>query len=74
MAIKKKTNSLKGRTFEEIHGTKKARELKKHLSESKKGKTYEEIYGVEVARQKKKKNEKFYDWSNIYRRMETKDK
>jgi len=46
---------LKGKTYEEIHGEEKARELKEKLSKQSKGKTYEEIHGEEKARELKLK-------------------
>ncbi len=43
-----------GRTFEEIHGTEKAKELKEYYSKLRKGKTYEEILGKEKSFELKK--------------------
>jgi hypothetical protein len=51
--IKGKTNSSKGRTWEEIYGPEGAK-LKREKCKIR-GKTWEEIYGPEVAEQKRKK-------------------
>jgi len=45
---------LKGKTYEQIHGTKKAKELKKSRSAERKGKTFEEVFGEEKAKELKK--------------------
>ena len=46
---------LRGKTYEEIHGNKKAKELKQKRSSVRKNKTLEEICGVEKALETKKK-------------------
>lgn len=42
-------SSLRGRTYEEIHGPERAAELKRGLGKTWKGKTWEELYGPEHA-------------------------
>ena len=49
------TNSLKNKTFEQIHGVVRAKEIKKKLSNANTGKTYEQLYGEEKAKQRKEK-------------------
>jgi anti-sigma28 factor (negative regulator of flagellin synthesis) len=45
----------KGKTYEEIHGLKKAEEIKQKITHDKKGKTYEEFFGNKRAEEIKKK-------------------
>jgi hypothetical protein len=56
--VNRKPSKLKGRTYEEIHGIEKAKELRKNKfknvnRQQNKGKTYEEIYGEEEAKRLK---------------------
>ncbi|MEM4230575.1 MAG: NUMOD3 domain-containing DNA-binding protein [Candidatus Pacearchaeota archaeon] len=43
--------SIRGKTYEELYGEKKAREIKEKISAHFKGKTYEELYGLERAKE-----------------------
>ena len=47
--LKTGTNSLKGKTFEEIYGNKKTKQLKKLKSIKQKGISYKEKYGIKKA-------------------------
>ncbi len=49
-ALKGHSTSLKGKTFEDIHGIEKARIRKEKMSKLWKGRTYEDIYGEERAK------------------------
>jgi hypothetical protein len=51
----------KGKTYEEIYGIERAKEIKKLGSKNNylKGKTYEEVYGIEKAEKLKKKLKKY---------------
>ena len=43
----------KGRTYDELHGSEKAKLIKQKISKTTKGRTYEEIYGIEQAKYQK---------------------
>lgn len=49
------TESVKDKTFEEIYGSEKAREIKEKIGNSTRGKTYEERYGSKKAKEVKQK-------------------
>lgn len=65
MHIKNQTDYLGGKTYEELYGDSKSKQIKeKQIGNLMKGKTYEEIYGLEKAKQiaKKQKDSNLKTW------------
>jgi len=54
-ALRNKSSQNKGKTFEEIYGERRARELKERLRSAFSGRTYEDRFGVERAREIRRK-------------------
>jgi len=56
--LKNYMKNITGKTYDEIHGSNKAKLIKDKQSLKKKGKTYEEMYGVDVAKKVKLQHSK----------------